>query len=548
MDETIESGDEPLPDQPSLKTLSSLKQAVWQRSPIFRDIIQRDGHKKLQDYTWDFFRVPTADTFASRRHELISVAQSLATERLGDHVGQAVARQLQKYPVVSTADHHGPIDHPFFVNANIIASLPYHQHHDPDLRHLVVFSFSSISINNASAYPRGIIFHGGINGSSNLIRIPFLPDREKMGVTYTMRAYTHDDLTRAHQTVDHKCTAGDITTERRDAVHQCINTYFADADVLEVDNLTEQITKINFSLWPNLFRGQDIEQTTDVPDLIYLDIETLVTRLLSERHLHDAESPIYKLLLDPAYRAAALRHFDGIPGAFTAETGAGTHFFWALNDRKHRKRMNIDGDRFFADGMDYTLPLTPESLSEALRTKRIMPSMMLCYVLVALYYGMKCLGGFSQVNDLTDTKHAWQRVLRDNGDTAEAEAVEPVYTTAYGGDGLVLSYIPTVTGSLVPATGIDMLFRDVETNYDHFLQLAKTLTLEQISNPMLPEIYSIYYSAADRTPALQSLTPERILKLTRVDKKLVQVQSAPPRSATPTAKQPRLSRKVSATL
>ncbi len=547
MEATTESGDEPLPSPASLQTLSSLKQAVWQRSPILRDIIQRDGRKKLAEFTWDFFSFPEVTTLASRRHELISATQDLLTDRLGSHVAEAVARQLTKYPLVSTADHHGPIDHPFFVNSNIVGSLPYHQH--PDLQHLVVFSFASVSINNASAYPRGIIFHGGINGSSNLIRIPFLPDREKMGVAYDMRAYTPEDLGRAHQAVDRKCTAGDITTERRDAVHRCIDTYFADPHVLDAENLVEQITRVNHRLWPDLFRGQDQEHATDVPDLVYLDIETLVTELLQRHHLTNSNSVIHQLLCDPDYRQSALKHFDGISGAFTEATGSGTHFFWALNEKKHRKAMHLQGDHLVAEGLDYSIALTPEALAEALRTKQIMPSMMLCYVLVALYYGMKCLGGFSQVNDLTDTKHAWQRVLRDHGNGAEADAVEPVYTTAYGGDGLVLSYIPTRTGSLVPATGIDMLFRDVETSYDHFRQLARTLTLEQISNPMLPEIYSVYYPAAERTAKLQSLTPERILKLTRVDKKLVRIQPSSPQStAAALAKQSQLRRKASAAL
>ncbi|MFZ6035605.1 MAG: hypothetical protein ACOYUK_00485 [Patescibacteria group bacterium] len=552
MEATIESDDSgPVPDRPSPATLSSLKSAVWKRSPILADIIQRRGAKNLLEFTRDFFSFPSLPITEARRHELISVARELTADRLGATVADGVVRQLEKFPLVSTADHHGPIDHPFFVNSNIIDSLPFHQRQDPDLRYLVVFSFATVSINNASAYPRGILFHGGINGSSNLIRIPILPDREKMGVAYTMRPFTPDDIARAHRAVDSKGATGTITRERCVAVHQCLDTYFSDPSVLDTASLAEQITKINFNLWPDLFHTAETSSNSDVqiPDLVYLDIESLTRELLIRFHLPNTASSLHQLLTNPGYHQAMKIHFDNIPGAFSEEKQWGTHLFWALNDRQHRKRMTLQQGRLVAEGMDYSVATTVPALTQALREKKIMPSMMLCYLMVALYYGMKCLGGFSQVNDLTATKRAWQQLLRQMGDAIEADAIEPTDTTAYGGDGLVLSYLPTITGSLVPATGIDMLFHDVESHYEHFLQLAQSVTLEEISSPMLPEIYSVYYPATDRTPELQSLTPEHILKLTQMDKKLVRASTPRPMpiasSNSPRDKQP-LARPVTA--
>ena len=94
--------------------------------------------------------------------------------------------------------------------------------------------------------------------------------------------------------------------------------------------------------------------------------------------------------------------------------------------------------------------------------------------MVSLYYGMKCLGGFCQVHDLTIMKVAWASLLREIGENGEADALEPVQTKELGGDGLVLSYMKTLTNELVPATGIDMLIEpNGDQSYEHYLALSK---------------------------------------------------------------------------
>jgi hypothetical protein len=61
----------------------------------------------------------------ARRPELFAVVQKLLSQRLSARVADEVVEQLKKYPLVSTADHHGPINNPFFVNSNIISGIPY---------------------------------------------------------------------------------------------------------------------------------------------------------------------------------------------------------------------------------------------------------------------------------------------------------------------------------------------------------------------------------------------------------------------------------------
>ncbi|MFH1236584.1 MAG: hypothetical protein V1685_06675, partial [Parcubacteria group bacterium] len=443
-------------------------------------------------------------------------------------VAAGVAKQLKKFALVSTADHHGPIDHPFFVNANIISALPYRELNDVDLRYLIVFSFASVSANNSSAYPRGILFHGDNGGEKELLRLPLLPDKIKMGVVYASRGYTRDDISNAIREIRKKRSRGLLTNERTEAISTLIETHFGASDILGFSELAPQITKINYRLWPLLFhphRSLPWSPTAsavdaNVPNLVYLEIETIVKELLMRKHLQSPESLIYRLLFSPEYRTRASTYFNNIPGAFSTDHDWGTFFFWGLNDKLHRKRLLLERDTLVNHDAGLQVPFTPLAIEEALKTKRIFPSMLLCYLMVSQYYGIKCLGGFSQVNDLTMTKNAWQRLLRDVGEDSEADAVESTQTKELGGDGIVLSYLAESGGGLAPATGIDMILENVDTRFDEYVSLSHKVTLEELMQPMLPEMYSVLYSAAQRDPRLM-IPPETIVKGLHLDNLLV---------------------------
>ncbi len=508
------------------QTITSLKQAIWNRRPILEKIMRLHGQEKLSNFTKYFLSINSHPQLDARRSELVSVAKEIISQRLGKTIGDEVARQLEAYPLVSTTDHHGPIDHPFFVNSNIIMALSFLQKKINVLKHLVVFSFSSISLNNASAYARGILFHGGINGTNNLIRLPFFPDKEKMGVVYKSRPFNATDIQRAHLDLDKRMSQGNITPERCNHVHQIIDELIATPAIIATPDLLTQITKLNYELWPFMFHptheAVDANQGA-IPNLVYLDIETLASTLLIRYHLHNSRSPIYRMLFDSKMRERAMELFDGIHGAHTRQNNLGTTFFWALNENNHRKQLELRDGRLFSENSDTGISISPEPINRALAEKRIFPNMILCYLIISLYYGMKCLGGFSQVNDLTQTKMAWQQLLREKGEITEAEAVEPVQTAAFGGDGLVLSYLSTPTGSIVPATGIDMILENIDTRLEEFQSLAHSITVEEMMYSMLPEMYTVLYAAQERDTTMQALTPELILKSTGLHAKLVKI-------------------------
>ncbi|HVW66772.1 MAG TPA: hypothetical protein VHA78_03495 [Candidatus Peribacteraceae bacterium] len=502
-------------------TLAALKDAIWSRRPILGDIMRKHGDQNILDYAMDFLDVNPSPLLDARKEELISVIEELLMQRLGKDVARGAADQLRKLALVSTIDHHGPVQHPFFVNANIITALPAVER-NLDLPYLIVLSFASVSLNNADAYARGITFHGGMNGTGNLLKLPIMPDKLKMGVVYATRAMTREDLVRAEEELTKKEQKNEIAHGRGEKLRAIMEEHFGNDDVLNAPDLNAQITKITHSIWPRFFHRAHQTSGRPVPGLIYLDIETIVTEMLLRLHLTDASSLMYKILFDPAYRALVVEHFDGIPGAFSIEKQWGTYMFWGLDDRQHRLRLSLSADNALCThDHSICIPLQPEAIAQALRDKKIYPSMMLCYLMVSFYYGMKCLGGFSQVHDLTLMKGAWSKVLESQGLKDEVEALVPVQTRELGGDGMALSYLPTPHHDMVPATGFDMMLEEEDTSLEHFLMLSRKVTLQEIMNPMLPDIYKVLYPNDERDQTLATVHPEWIFKETGLSEKLL---------------------------
>ncbi len=507
-----------------LQTVTRLKEAIWKRRPILGDIMQKHGGKLLSRYSEDFMDVNPAPGLDERKPELISMVEELVTGRLGAEVGRGVAQQLSKLALVSTADHHSINQHPFFLNAEIISGIPLYEHPDPTLRYMIAFSFASVSVNNQSGFARGLLFNGGVNGSNNLIKLPILADRYKMSVVYGCKPYTREDLTKAENEIRKKARAGEITAPRAEKVLALMEEILGSSEVLGASNFCSQLTRINYYYWPKLFHGrggQASDAKHPVPNLIYLDIETLVTHTLLRFHLENSDSLLHHVLFDATLWPLLLKHFDGIPGAFSKEKDWGTFLFWGFDEKKHRVRLFLEAGKLVCRDRCIEIELTPAALAEALRTKRIVPSMLLSYLVVSLYYGMKCLGGFCQVHDLTLCKEAWMQLLLEIGETSEAEAIVPVQTKELGGDGLVLAYLKTATGNTVPAMGFDMILDEGDTSFDHFVDLSKRVTLAEMMAPMLPEMYTVLYSEQDRDLALLSAKPEDIFRAVGLEEKLV---------------------------
>jgi len=78
---------------------------------------------------------------------------SYASREFDPSMAEKVRESLTKNYIVSTAEHMGPLGHPFFFQSALLRGLV-----NSDVS-IVNLCTSHVSLGNSS-YPRGIVFHG----------------------------------------------------------------------------------------------------------------------------------------------------------------------------------------------------------------------------------------------------------------------------------------------------------------------------------------------------------------------------------------------------
>src|ERR1051326_7403500 len=148
------------------RNFSLLKQEVFSQEQSLAAIFARSGHLSLADYarTWQ----TNNNDNPERQIFLQTLETQLKSLYSPDTAGQ-VAAQFNALPLLSTIDHLGLLNHPFFLNSNLIFSLRQ------DLKFLPVLATAGISLNNSS-WPGCLVRNlpGGI-----LKRYSFFPDKIK---------------------------------------------------------------------------------------------------------------------------------------------------------------------------------------------------------------------------------------------------------------------------------------------------------------------------------------------------------------------------------
>ena len=126
--------------------LEKLKAAVFDRQKVLAEIYKQKSKSSLFDYvnSWQVGNLKASADF-------IGAAKTLL-EKLYPDIANDVVDQLENQPLVSTIDHHGVLNHPFFINSNLIFSL-YGQ------EYLICLSTSGVSLNNSS-WPASLLMTG----------------------------------------------------------------------------------------------------------------------------------------------------------------------------------------------------------------------------------------------------------------------------------------------------------------------------------------------------------------------------------------------------
>lgn len=502
------------PEEIIEKKFNRLKQAVFNKRPVLSEIYDKRGHKSLCAYAQDYFDVHETPEILARREELLSVIWEEVNASLDNKIADDVVRQMRKYYFVSTADHHGPICHPFFLSSNLLTAITGSEQNDKDFTNVIVLACGSVSLDNSS-FPRGLVFNSLANEQLKFQKVAFFSSHERPALVSLLRAYGKDEIAKIKKMVLDLNRNNLINADVCDSMHFIINQIYDRADILSLPNFSKQITRSNYFLWKMYYEKCNFKS----PNLIYLELEEVVRKVILNFHL-DCDTIINRIMFNDKYQISLLNHFDNVPDAFSLEHHWGTFLFWAVpKGERYRIQLWKKGNTLASEDGKYVLPLTPAAVREALEKKEIIPGLMLNFIILSFYYGLKCLGGFSQVNYLTFMKEAYQKMLVDVDVDPLADVSAVNQTKELVGD-VIVAFTGSKNNTLVPSSGLDFILYNTNISWQILSEEIHNITLAEALSPMMPEFYRIIYPDQEREQDLINITAEEIIKHIGLDKKI----------------------------
>ncbi len=471
-----------------------LRDQILKKRPILRQIFNEQQSTSVKDYSLSLHS-PKTFALETKKQEFISGLAQIASRLFSPLVVNSLTNQLNKSYLVSTAEHHGPMTHPFFVHSNLLAA-------SDNLENIIVLAVGNVSLNNSS-YPRGLMLHSA-NGQD--IHLPFFSDAHRMSPVFKHKGYTRQDISRLLHIIDQKSSLGLISQSTKQDLKTIISRMYV--NVADLEYYSDQITLTNNELWNYLFRYS----STKPSRLLTFQLEDVVIKLLNDYHLY-SPTHINQLLFNESVHQKLLEESDGIPGNFNLSEQKGTFLFWALPaGSKYRQQLWLNnGSLVSKEG--YKINLEPQAVANALAGGELIPNMFLSMVLLSEYYGLKCLGGFSQGTYLTQMTSVYQKIFLKTPNTNNS------HTTGLRSD-LVLAYFRDNKGNLCGASGLDLVLHYNPDSWEIFNNITKQVTLEEAMAPLFPELYKILYPDQLRQAELASLNHKQMIKLYDLESKV----------------------------
>lgn len=474
-------------------TPHKLLEAVLQRRPHLAAVLEEYGEMTLGRYVETFFTYRQHPIYPERLAVFTSLIHKHAGKLLGEEIAQQTAERIKRVPVVLTSDHHGILAHPILVNGNILFALSGLLGEEETI--IPIFGDGNVPLDNAT-YPRGIF----LTEESERGHVPLFSGKKHQHTRVCVAPpFDVERVQNAVRQVDGLRSQKILSKHKAQAIKGFIAEIVGSTKVLEQETFCDQITLINYALVPRFFKDNHHARPVSIHD------GDIVSQWLCSALDNEPENPVSRLIMDEMWRKKANEIFRAIPGAWGA--AGGTFLFWGIYNGK---TVPLHEENGCLVGSDISCELKQDSLIHAIEKKVIIPGLLLCFIIEAFYFGLKCYGGFMQVDYLTRMKQSWIKLLEYFGESAEAKAVCTVPTANYS-TGPTLFFIERE--GLKSAGGMDLLARPIA--HEQLLSVAHH-TVKEVNLPGMSMVYRIIYRA-DADPALAAITAHDILQQTGMD-------------------------------
>ena len=439
--------------------------------PVVDRTLRAYGRLPLKSYV-DNVVCATAPRSYQSREALFEAMTDYAAPLVGEVAARQAVLDLERLPVVLTANHHGIDSFAQSVQGTLLMSLRGGAA-GRRAATVPVLACSTVPLNNFT-YPRGLFVYGVEPGEFDRspAKVPLLPDRLKRTMVAAAPAADRAMVDKAVRRVAKLRRDGVVRAPAAEAAARFLVDDCAAPEVLGQCAYASQSVIINARLWRRLRAAGG----STWPELLYLEFEAVAARVL-RRDLADSSSLAWAVMFDPALRERVLVGLDGHricwrrsalarrrrPGHRLGEV-AGTVFFWGRDGQGRRVPLDLvrRGGRPYLSGVDdkrveHSVGFDPCELDAALEDGRVLPSLFTCFVVVGLARGINCVGGYYQADYLPRMRRGLLDALAGvSRYHAVASAVELTPVSGYlSGMQAAVSVLPD--GAPVPAGPVEII-------------------------------------------------------------------------------------------
>ncbi|MCP4177129.1 MAG: hypothetical protein GY756_05120 [bacterium] len=410
------------------------------KRPVYTRLIKEFSDMSLEEYTSTFKKYSNDKTNTCQsKSDFINISYQYVEKIYGIEIAEKFKNRLKKLNYIFTANHNGAnLDH-----ISIQGTLAFALGEETDSL-IPNYSFGNISLNNPT-FARGLITGDGV-------KIPIFPDSLKNSMVYCTPSFKQRDLAKLSGKLDKLLKNGKLSDKKYNVIQRVVKEIYNDERVFKLSSYSEQVHVISSELWKQLFRN--CKSKNSMPDIVNLEIEP-ITKKLIELDLSSETSLLFKVLFDKKLRKSLLNKLSGKYGCWDIEKleqlnysqsdleyilsvpeeiskykenraklkgGCGTVFFWGIDMKGRRVPLTLTNDNNtfvltgVTDSMDkFSIKYDPVSIIEALKNKKILPSLFTVFLEVAFSRGIICYGGFMQVDYLTVMRDKLSKALLDTG-------------------------------------------------------------------------------------------------------------------------------------
>lgn len=474
-----------------LPKLDELTKRVTELLPPQKSFFESE--QRIRDYSKSLFNYKALEVHKERQLPLLSLIHEKVVRLFNSEELRQINLPDQSEGLrAGLVYHQGILNHPVIIGVDIVANFDrcFNREQNGDI---LTFSTGNIPLNNYF-YRRGFELGG--------IHVNLYPKKDRNKIIYqhpNVEFNIVSDLTRTHRWKFHSKESKEFL--------QSLEQKIKSIDFSGCRTLGDQITKINFHLWPLMF-SQDLR--TKVSNWICLEYDDILSDFLVHVVESNPASFIYKLLFNKEYNSKTLEFFEGRTNAWDSKRGFGTHFFWGLSDG-FPVALFLNEDCLQSKDGKISVPWNVSSVSKALRNRQIFPGMFLKYALLVLYAGMKPFAGMASANSIAIMQSDMQEFLAEEF-PEEVELIQ----------GLTVNNVTSIpvllkrsrTGQVENYFAMDII-KDGGLSPDYFSRLEK-VPVKYFMAPNLPFMYqygfNLYGKGNPIEPVLDKDEMESLMK------------------------------------